>query len=305
VGLLAEARQAEALGYSTFLMADHFAEPFAPLIALQAIADATTTLRLGQLVLAQAFRHPAVLAKELATLDVFSGGRLEVGVGAGWQRAEFEEAGIPFEAASVRIELMEEATVVLKGLFDDNIFSHSGKHFTITRLDGTPKPLQRPHPPILIGGGGPKLLAAAARQADIIQVLPAPNGDAPASSVDPYTWTAKGYREKIALIRAAAGERFADIELGVAMLKVAITDDVDGALDEFLARFPPPRSGAGALSRDDLLASPVVAIGSLGQVCDKLLAIRDVFGFSYFWFTGPEGAPAETLAPVIERLAGS
>ena len=276
--------------------------PFAPLVALQAIADATTTLRVGQLVLAQDFRHPAVLAKELATLDVLSGGRVEVGIGAGWMPADFEQAGIPFDPPSVRIERLEESVVVLRGLFGDGPFSFSGKHFTISGLDGTPKPVQRPHPPIMIGGGGPKLLAVSARQADIIQVLPGPNRSTP--SLNLHALTPRSYLEKIDLIRDAAGTRFDDIELGALLLNVTITDDTERATDEFLARFGGPGQAAtNGPSRDELLASPVVAIGSLEQVCDKLLATRDNFGLSYF--TGPVGTRAESLAPVIERLAGS
>jgi probable F420-dependent oxidoreductase len=300
--LLSAARRAEDLGYSTFVMADHFMMPFAPLIALQAVSDATTTLRLGQLVLASDFRHPAVLAKELSTLDVLSAGRVEIGIGAGWMREEFDQAGIGFDKASTRIERLEEATVVLKGLFGDTPFSFSGKHFTVTGLDGLPKPTQKPHPPIMIGGGGPKLLAVAARQADIIQVLPAPNrGGKP---LDPAAITATSYRDKIDLIREAAGGRFDSIELGTLLLNVTITDDPDQASEEFLSRLVHPArpDATDGVSRDDLLSSPVVAIGSVEQVCDKLLATRDDFGFSYF--TAPVGVSPRSLTPVIDRLAG-
>jgi probable F420-dependent oxidoreductase len=301
--LVAAARRAETLGFSTFALPDHLMMPFAPLITLQAVADATTTLRVGQLVLVQDFRHPAVLAKELATLDVFSGGRVEVGIGAGWMPADFEQSGIPFDSAAVRIERLEEAVIVLRGLFGKDPFSFSGRHFTITGLDGTPKPVQRPHPPIMIGGGGPKLLAVAARQADIIQLLPGPNTGTP--SVDFDRLTPRAYLEKVDLIRAAAGPRFDSIELGALLLDVTVTDDPDRAADEFLARLGVPGGGAGAggPSRDDVFSSPVVAIGSLPQVCDKLLAVRERFGFSYF--TGPVGTRAESLGPVIERLAAS
>jgi probable F420-dependent oxidoreductase len=294
--LLRAARRVEDMGYSTFIVADHFMMPLAPLVALQAVAGATTTLRLGQLVLAQDFRHPAVLAKELATLDVLSGGRVEVGIGAGWMRSEYEQAGIRFDAASVRIERLEEAVAVVKGLFGEAPFSFTGRHFNITDLDGTPKPVQK-HPPILIGGGGPKLLAAAARQADIIQVLPGPNTGE--RSLDPTRITPRSFLEKIDLIRDAAGERFAGIELGTLLLNVTITDDTERASDEFLAAY------AGASDnpalREELLSSPLVAIGSLEQVCDKFLETRERFGFTYF--VAPVGVRPELLAPVIERLA--
>src|SRR5437870_3008165 len=170
--LLDSARAVEALGFSTFGLADHFVRPFAPLIAGQAVADATTTLRITQTVLAQDFRKPAVLAKELATLDVLSEGRLQVGLGAGWLRQEYEDAGMRFDPASVRIARLEETAIILKGLFSEGPFSFAGEHYRVTNLEGLPRPIQRPRPPIMIGGGGKKILAVAARQADIVQLMP-------------------------------------------------------------------------------------------------------------------------------------
>jgi probable F420-dependent oxidoreductase len=291
--LVAAARRAEDMGYSTYSMADHFGLPLAPLLALQAVADATTTLRITQTVLAHDFRQPAVLAKELATLDVLSGGRVEVGLGAGWMRSEYDQAGIRFDSAEVRIARLEEFVTVLKGLFGDEPFSFSGAYFSISDLDGTPKPIQRPHPPILIGGGGNKLLAVGARQADIIQVMPRirPAGQ----PVDATEFTAATYKAKIDHIKAVAGERFPDIELGTQLLLAAVTDDPDRVVDDFAA-------GYGILG-DDLRASPLVAVGTLNEVCDKLLAVRDEYGISYF--ACPVGVKPSSLAPIIEKTAGA
>jgi probable F420-dependent oxidoreductase len=291
--LVAAARRAEDIGYSTFSMADHFGLPFAPLIALQAVADATTTLRITQTVLAQDFRQPAVLAKELATLDVFSGGRVEVGLGAGWMRSEYEQAGIRFDSAGIRIARLEEFITVLKGLFGDEPFGFSGAHYRISDLDGTPKPIQRPHPPILVGGGGRKLLAVAAHRADIIQVMPRIQG--PGQPINAGEFTAATYKDKIDHIKAVAGKRFPDIELGTQLLLATVTDDPDGAVAEFAA-------GHG-IRGDDLRDSPLVAVGSLNQVCDKLLAVRDEYGISYF--TCPVGARPSSLAPIIDKVAGA
>jgi probable F420-dependent oxidoreductase len=291
--LVAAARRAEDIGYSTFSMADHFGLPFAPLIALQAVADATTTLRITQTVLAHDFRQPAVLAKELATLDVFSGGRVEVGLGAGWMRSEYEQAGIRFDSAGIRIARLEEFISVLKGLFGDEPFSFLGAHYRISDLDGTPKPVQRPHPPILVGGGGRKLLAVAARQADIIQVMPRIQG--PGQPIDAGEFTAATYEDKIDHIKAVAGERFPDIELGTQLLLATVTDDPDSALAEFAAGY--------GIRGDDLRDSPLVAVGSLNQVCDKLLAVRDEYGMSYF--ACPVGARPSSLAPIIDKVAGA
>jgi probable F420-dependent oxidoreductase len=298
--LRALARRAEDLGYSTFGLADHFMIPFAPLVAGMAVADATTSIGVGQVVLASDFRHPAVLAKELATLDVLSGGRLEIGIGAGWMREEFEAAGIPFDAASVRIERLEEAVTVLKGLFADEPCTFAGRHFHVTALDGLPKPVQRPHPPIMIGGGGRKVLSVAARRADIVQVLPGVIRGV--AALDPTPFAAHAYRERVEWIRDAAGERFDEIELGTLLMHVTITDDVDRARDEFLAQFPPDSVRDDA-TRAELLASPVVAIGSIDEVCDRMLATRDELGFSYF--APPLGGDPDAFAPLVERLTGA
>jgi hypothetical protein len=181
--LLDSARRVESLGYSTYGLADHFVRPFAPLVAGQAVADATTTLRITQTVLAQDFREPAVLAKELATLDVLSDGRLQVGLGAGWLRQEYEDAGMRFDSASERIARLEETAIILKGLFGDEPFSYTGEHYSIRELTGVPTPVQRPRPPIMIGGGGRKVLSVAARQADIVQLMPTNRGGR--TSLDP------------------------------------------------------------------------------------------------------------------------
>lgn len=301
-GLVAAAQSIERLGYSTFGMADHFMIPFAPLLALQAAADATTSLRLTQLVLAQDFRHPAVLAKELATLDVLCEGRLQIGIGAGWMRREYDQAGLRFDAASVRIERLEEVVLVLKGLFGEGPVNFTGKHFTINDLEGTPKPLQRPHPPIMIGGGGRKLLSVAARQADIVQVMPPLSSNG--GRRDCYHFTDAAYAEKIGWIREAAGSRFADIELGAQLLHVRITDDPEQAFDAFYDRFA-RRLGPAADDPDAkaaLRTSPMLAIGTLDEVCDQLRQIRARHGISYL--TTPVGSTPEAMSPVVEHLTG-
>ncbi|MER5183163.1 TIGR03621 family F420-dependent LLM class oxidoreductase [Streptomyces sp. NPDC002896] len=301
--LVEAARNIERLGYSTFAMADHLTIPFAPLLALQAAADATSTVRLTQTVLNQDFRHPAVLAKELATLDVLSQGRLQVGIGAGWMRDEYDRSGITYDKASVRIERLEEVVVILKGLFGDGPFSFSGEHFTIDGIEGTPKPLQRPRPPIMIGGGGRKLLSVAGRQADIVQVMPRTRSAAQSSG--PPEVSAQTYEEKIGWVREAAGDRFDEIELGAQLLDVTLTDDVDGGFEAFFQRFGRllrARGSGEVPSREELRSSPMVAIGSLDEVCEQLLATRERFGISYF--SAPLGSTPGSLAPVIERLSG-
>ena len=303
--LLDSARRVEALGYSTFGLADHFVRPFAPLIAGQAVADATTTLRVTQTVLAQDFREPAVLAKELATLDVLSEGRLQVGLGAGWLRQEYEDAGMRFDPASVRIDRLEETAIVLKGLFDDKPFSFSGDHYEINELQGVPRPVQQPRPPIMIGGGGRRVLSVAGRQADIVQLMPSNPGGR--SLLDPSQFSAEAIEQKIGWIRAAAGSRFDDIELSAQLLECAVTVRPDEHLGDFAERIATVTERMGGarveFDPDELRRSPIVAVGSLDEICEQLTTTRARFGISYF--SAPIDAPPEVMAPVIERLAGA
>jgi probable F420-dependent oxidoreductase len=159
------ARKVEALGYATLLMADHFGDLLAPFPALVAAADVTTTLRLGTLVICNDFRHPAVLAQEAATLDLLSDGRVELGLGAGWLRAEYERTGILFEPGPVRVARLEESVRIVKGLLAGETVTFAGQHYTVTDLPGLPRPVQQPHPPLLVAGGGRRILTLAAREA--------------------------------------------------------------------------------------------------------------------------------------------
>src|SRR5437762_19393 len=208
------ARKVEDLGYSSLFLPDHFGEQLAPVPAMMAAADATTDLRVGALVFDNDFKHPVVLAKEMATIDVLSGGRVEFGLGAGWMNTDYEQSGIPKDGDGVRIAKMVEALEVCRGLWAEGAFDFKGEHYTISGLDGLPKPVQQPHPPVLIGGGGPKMLRIAAQQADIVGINPqltageitADAGkDAVASRVD----------EKVQWVKDAAGDRFDDLELNV------------------------------------------------------------------------------------------
>ena len=303
--LLESARTVEALGYSTYGLADHFVRPFAPLVAGQAVADATTTLRVTQTVLAQDFREPAVLAKELATLDVLSEGRLQVGLGAGWLQQEYEDASMRFDSASVRIARLEETAIVLKGLFADEPFTFSGEHYSVNALQGRPTPIQRPRPPIMIGGGGRKVLSVAARHADIVQLMPSNRGGR--TSLDPSQFSAPAIEEKVGWIRDAAGGRFDDIELSAQLLECAVTDQPEQYLSDLADRIAGvvERMGGGRidLGQDDLRRSPIVAVGTLDDVCQQLVETRERYGISYF--TAPIDARPEVLGPVIERLAGT
>src|SRR5256886_946743 len=218
------ARDIESMGYSSFYLPDHFSDQPAPIAALMAAADATTTLRIGSLVFDNDYRHPVVLAKEAATLDLLSDGRLDLGLGAGWMTSDYEKSGIQLDSAGTRIERMEEGLRIIKGLMAGGKFSFTGKHYRIDGLEGTPQPVQKPHPPILLGGGGRRMLKLAAQEADIVNV----NYDLREGRISPTlvrTGMAEATRQKIGWIEEAAGERILSIELRITMFLATLTDD--------------------------------------------------------------------------------
>lgn len=281
------------MGYAAFYVPDHFGDQLAPFAALQAAADATTTLRIGPLVLDNDYRHPVVVAKEAATLDLLSDGRLDFGIGAGWLISDYEKAGIAYDTPGVRIERLDEAIQIIKGLFRGDTFSFSGNHYAIKELEGRPLPAQRPHPPFLIGGGGRKMLQLAAREADLINV----NFDLREGSRSPNvakTGLAEATDQKLEWIREAAGVRVDEIELGVWILQAVISDE-----RESLASALAPLFG---LEPSDVLHSPHVLVGTLEQITDDIVARRERYGISHVVIPGEA---AEALAPVVERLTGT
>jgi probable F420-dependent oxidoreductase len=298
--LLDTARRAEDAGYSTFLLRDHFIEePFghqlAPLAALATVAGATSRLRVGSLVLSNDYRHPVMLAKEIATLDVLSSGRVELGLGAGFSKAEYDGAGIPFDPPGVRVDRLEEAIHVLKGLFGKGPFTFTGKHYALTHLDGFPKPLQRPYPPLLIGAAGKRMLSIAAREADIIgfQTVSTANG---VMSDDPSGRLAPAVTQRVEQVRQIAGERFGRIELSM-VATVVFTGRRRQAAEQFARD-----RGWEGISSEQVLAMPSIFIGSLDHVIDEMRARRDQYGFSYFVVLDHA---MEMVAPLVARLAGT
>jgi probable F420-dependent oxidoreductase len=291
-------RKIEALGFSTFLIRDHFVPDFfgdqpAPLVSLASAAGATSRLRLGTMVLAVDYRHPVALAKEAATLDLLSGGRLELGLGAGWLRREYESAGIPFESAGVRIERLEETVQILGGLFGAGPLSFAGKHYRVTELDGYPKPAQRPRPPILIGGGRRRVLTLAGRAADIVGILT--TSVATGTVVDdPAERLAASVEEKLGWVRDGAGPRFADIELSLIPTLVFEPDRERAAAELIRAR------GWRGVTPADVLAMPSVFIGSLDVIAEQMDERRACYGFSYYVVSDRQ---LDRVAPLVTRLA--
>jgi probable F420-dependent oxidoreductase len=287
------AMRAEALGYSALTMPDHFTDQLAPMPALMAAADATTTLRIGALVWDNDYKHPVVFAKEVATMDVLSGGRVELGIGAGWMRTDYDQSGIAYDEPKVRIDRMIEAVSVIRGCMAPGPFSFSGTHYRITDYDGLPKPVQQPHPPLLIGGGGPRMLRYAAREADIVGINPTLT----AGAVGPEAianMTAEAVDEKVAIVREAGAHRIDAIEFNVRAFLVNVTDDRAGAVEML--------TGAMGMSADMVHNSPFALIGPPSQLVEDLLARRERWGFSYVIVGGED---VDKFAPVVAALAGT
>lgn len=280
------------MGYATLYLPDHFNNQAGPIAALMAAADATKTLRVGSLVFDNDYRHPVVLAKEAATLDLLSDGRLDLGIGAGWLASDYAQSGIPHDSAATRIERLAEAITILKKCFAGGEFSFTGKHYTIENFEATPLPAQKPHPPFLLGGGGRRMLHLAAREADIVHI----NfnlGEGRINRKLVRTGTADATDEKLGWVREAAGERIDSIALGYTVFLANVTDDRQ-SLAESLA------VGMG-LEASDALEVPHYLIGTLEQIEDDIRRRRDRYGFSDVVVPGDV---ADQLAPVVERLAG-
>jgi probable F420-dependent oxidoreductase len=260
------ARKAEDLGYSTLLLPDHFGPQLAPLIALGVAAQATRTLRFGTLVLDNDFRHPAVLAKEAATLDLLTDGRFELGIGTGSRPEDNEQTGIPLDPPGVRYERIVETIRIVKSFFAQDSVTFDGKHYQVSGLRAYPKPVQQPHPPLLMGAQGPRMLRLAAKEADIIGVM------GPDESAG----------ERMALLRDAAGDRYAQLEFNTLYLRVR----VDGNPTTDLPGF----SNMAGL------------VGSKSEIVEYLQRRRETLDVSYI---GVIGTAIEAFAPVVAALVGT
>ena len=273
-------------------MPDHFTDQLAPVPALMSVADATSNLRIGALVWDNDYKHPVVLAKELATMDLLSDGRLELGIGAGWMISDYEQSGIPYERAGLRIDRMIEGIDVMKGCFAEGAFSYAGKHYTISNYNGSPKPVQAPCPPILIGGGGKRVLTYAAQVADIIGI----NATMSAGAVGPEaisTMTAEAVDEKVDIVRDAVGSRINHVEMNIRAFMVNITDDAAGAIS---------RLAKGIGVEEKMVAdTPFALMGPPSKLIEDLIARRERWGFSYVIVGGED---IEKFAPVVAALSG-
>jgi probable F420-dependent oxidoreductase len=288
---IAKARRVEELGYSTLLMPDHFGGQFAPIPALLAAAQATRSLHVGTFVIDNDFHHPVVLAKESATLDLLSGGRFELGLGAGWMTSDYEQSGIPLDPAGIRVSRMEESLHILKGLFADGPVTFEGKYYRVKNLEGMPKPHQRPHPPLMVGGAGKRMLTIAAREADIVSLVARPL--AHGNSLDVTDMTPIATERKINIIRQESGTRFDELELNILLFAVVVTQNRQQAAEQLAERFQ--------TTGEQLLQTPHCLIGTPEQMAEDLLTRREHYGISYITIFGDN---LEAFAPVVAQLAG-
>lgn len=286
-------REVEALGYSTLFVPDHFDEGLGPIAAMASAVVVTTTLRVGSLVLDCDFRHPAVLARELATIDLLSEGRLEVGLGAGWKRLDYDRSGIVMDPPKVRVDRMIEHTRVLKALFAGQPVSFAGRHYAITDLPGTPHPYTPGGPPILIGGGARRVLRFAGATADIVGV----NASIHSGEIDvdaAHDALPERIDEKVGWVREGAGARFDALELNAWLAAAEITDDTAGVADVVAQLF--------SADPKDVLNSPLALIGSTAECADRLQERRDRWGYSY---TVVPGEKARDFGPLVSHLTGT
>jgi probable F420-dependent oxidoreductase len=285
------ARKVEDLGWSTLTLPDHFEDALAPTPALMAAADATTTLCVGTMVYANDFRHPVVLAKEAATLDLLSEGRFELGIGAGWMTTDYARSGLTLDRPGLRIERLTEALAIMRALWSDGPHSFEGAHYRIRDLDGLPKPCTPGGPRVVIGGGGERVLRMAATHADVVSV----NVNLAAGVIDSRAFgfgTPDATDEKVGWLRDAAGER--DPEVQVRVHLAAVTDDRDGLIDQL--------AGGFGLTPEQARETPHALIGDVHQICDQLVERRERWGISYLGLSADQ---LEAFAPVIARLAGT
>ena len=287
---IARARRAEELGYDTLLVPDHLTRQLSPISAMATAAAVTTRLRIGPYVFANDFRHPLVMAREAATLDVLSGGRLELGLGAGWRVNDYRQLGLPYDLPKVRIDRLVEALTLVKRLLAGETVSHDGEWY---RLDGarlSPRPVQRPRPPLHIGAGGPRMLRLAAREADIVGLIPQFTTSGRPRVTDAG---AAATARKVALVREAAGSRFDALELSAFV--------ADAGLAGSGRPLPASVLALGKAAATTLIDSPYVLYGTVGALRERLERRRAELGISAYAIPGPA---MEAMAPLVDALSG-
>ncbi|MFI4948973.1 MAG: LLM class F420-dependent oxidoreductase [Alphaproteobacteria bacterium] len=289
-----KARRIEALGYFSLTVPDHLTDLPAPIPAVLSAAEATTRIQVGTHVLNNDLRHPVLVAREAATVDLLTDGRFQLGLGAGSIQSEYDEAGLSFDSGGTRVERLAEAITVIKGLLRGERVTFTGRHYRINGHTIAPLPIQKPHPPILIGGNGPRLLALAAREADIVGLSGLTFRDGGSRPPDLSGWRVSGVDERIRHVREVAGERYASLEICALVQRVVVTDGRRQAAEELTRRW-------ADLTADELLQSPYVLIGTIDQMVEDLQARRERWDISYYVV---QESFLDAFAPVVARLAG-
>ena len=290
-----KASKIEALGYDTLTLPDHLTDHIAPMPALISAAEATNHLRVGTNVLNNDLRHPVLVAREAAAVDLLTDGRFQLGLGAGSIQSEYEQAGVTFDTGATRVERLAETVTIIKGLLKGEQVTFAGRHYRVTSHTIAPLPVQKPHPPILIGGNGERLLALAAREADIVGLLGLTFRRGGAVPADLSGWRVSGVDDRVRRIREIAGEaRYARLELNALVQQVVVTDNRRRAAEELASRWT-------QLGADEFLQCPYVLIGTIDQMVADLWARRQRWGISYYVVHEPY---LDAFAPVVARLAG-
>ncbi len=293
--LVDHARRAEALGYSSFAVGEHIFADHAPISALAAAATVTSTIRLASLTFANDFRNPLLLTKEVASIDVLSGGRFEFGLGTGFYRMDYDQTGIPFDPPGTRVDRLAEAVRLIKRAFTEESVDHDGDHYTARGFSLVPKPVQRPWPPLIVGGGSRRVLEFAAREADIVSlnIRTTREGGFDWQSIGP-----EAIAQKVAWVREAAGERLPDLELHWIITAMAITDRPLDSAREVIDMF----GAADEITPEALLCAPQMIIGSEAAIVEKIQRNREEYGVSSMTVFA---SPMEAFAPIVARLSGS
>jgi probable F420-dependent oxidoreductase len=279
------ARRVEGLGFSTLVVADHFGNSTVCTPRLAAAAVVTTTLRLGSYVYDNDFRHPVLLAREAAEIDVLSGGRMELGIGAGWAKEEYQMVGIPFDPGPTRAARFEEAVTIVRRLHDGETVSLRGAFYQLDECVLNVEPVQRPIP-LLLGGGGPRMSRFAAAHADIVGYVPR---SLPGGGLDPAEFTAEAFGQKVAVLDDSLSQH-------------AGTAPERGLLLFYAGRTADDIPAEGWTSPEILASSPYALLGDTDQMVDTLLERRERWGLSYFTCWEED---IDLLAPVVARLAGT
>lgn len=291
--LVASIRRAEASGFDVVSSADHISSRLAVMPLLSAAAE-VSAMRVSPMVIANDYRHPVILARDAATLDIVCEGRLEMGIGTGWIEEQYRAAGIPYHDPKTRVDRFEESIAVIKGCWSGEPFTFSGDHYRVAGVE-CPRPAQRPHPPLLIAGSGRRMLGIAGREADIVGISPLTGGASGFEQMG-HAMATSGERieKQLKWIQEGAGARFEELELSVMVHHLEVTDDPHAVA----AR----RGEQWDATTEQILRSPHVLIGSVDRIGDTLLERRERYGISYVVFLGGDLSAVE---PIVARLGGS